>query len=201
MTGEMEEVRKVKPDPKHPTILNGDFEQVIGNPPQVAGWHYQRQMEVVTADDAPSGKRYVRFHNSRAGPRRPGPARLRRRRPLSSANWNFPSASAITTSVRVPWRSNCRWWQCTFYDENRATIGDKRLGPWRGSSDWKTEAKKLDVPVRRPRGDHSHRPVRRHGRTVAGRLAHEGLAVKREWTVDGERWTVNGGRWTVDGGR
>ena len=38
-----------------------------GDPPQAAGWHYQRQMEVVTADDAPSGKHYVRFHNAEPG--------------------------------------------------------------------------------------------------------------------------------------
>ena len=35
-----------------------------------------------------------------------------------------------------------------FYDENRATIGDQTFGARRGSSDWKTEAKKIDVPVR-----------------------------------------------------
>ena len=36
----------------------------------------------------------------------------------------------------------------TFYDENRATLSELRLGPWHGTSDWKTEAKKLDVPFR-----------------------------------------------------
>ncbi len=35
-----------------------------------------------------------------------------------------------------------------FYDENRVTIGDQTFGSLRGSSDWKTEAKKIDVPVR-----------------------------------------------------
>ena len=40
---------------------------MIGDPPQAAGWHYQRQMEVVAAGDAPSGKRYVRFHNAESG--------------------------------------------------------------------------------------------------------------------------------------
>ena len=33
-----------------------------------------------------------------------------------------------------------------FYDENRATIGDQMFGSPRGSSDWKTEAKKIDRP-------------------------------------------------------
>ncbi len=107
MTGKAEEIRKVKPDPKHPTIVNGDFEQVHGNPPQVTGWHYQRQMEVVTADDAPSGKRYVRFHNAEAG-RGARPCRASPLTAAMSANCSFPSATARMTSTRIPRSRNCR---------------------------------------------------------------------------------------------
>ena len=146
MTGEMEKVRKDKPDPKHPAIVNGDFEQVIGNPPQAAGWHYQRQMEVVTADDAPSGKRYVRFHNSEPG---------RGAQALQGFAVDGRFVRQLELSVRVryhdvrpgPMAEQLPLVAVHFYDANRATIGDKRLGPWRGGSEWKTEAKKLDVPA------------------------------------------------------
>ena len=36
------------PIPTRPTIENGGFESVAGDPPAPTGWHYQRQLEVVT---------------------------------------------------------------------------------------------------------------------------------------------------------
>ena len=33
-----------------------------------------------------------------------------------------------------------------FYDENRAIVGDAGLGPWRGSFDWQTDSKRINVP-------------------------------------------------------
>ena len=112
MTGKAEEIRGAKPDPKHPTIHNGDFEQVVGDPPQAAGWHYQRQMEVVAADDAPSGKRYVRFHNAQAG---------RGSQALQAFAVNGRHVHQLELSVRVRYRDvkadpalrNFPWWECS----------------------------------------------------------------------------------------
>ncbi len=36
----------------------------------------------------------------------------------------------------------------TFYDENRATIGQGIVGPWRGTFPWQKEVKQIDVPLR-----------------------------------------------------
>ena len=34
----------------------------------------------------------------------------------------------------------------SFYDENRVTVGEGRLGPWRGTFDWQSETRPLTVP-------------------------------------------------------
>ncbi|MEI8371877.1 MAG: protein-L-isoaspartate(D-aspartate) O-methyltransferase [Planctomycetota bacterium] len=147
MTGKAEENRQVKPDPKNPTVQNGDFEQVFGDPPQAAAWHYQRQMEVVAADDAPSGRHYIRFHNAESGR---GAQALQAfavdgryvRQLEVSVHVRYHDIHPGPTAVQLPMVG------VQFYDENRGTICEKMLGPWRGSSDWKIEAKKIDVPVR-----------------------------------------------------
>ncbi len=55
MTGKAEASRQVRPDPARPTIENGGFERVAGDPPAPSGWHYQRQLKIVTERDAPRG--------------------------------------------------------------------------------------------------------------------------------------------------
>ena len=67
MTGAAEEKRKVKPDPLHPSLENGDFKKVAGRPPQPVGWHYVRQLTVVSDGQSPSGKDYVSFRNQEPG--------------------------------------------------------------------------------------------------------------------------------------
>lgn len=65
MTGQAEDRRQIQPDPLNPVIVNGGFEEADGELP--AGWHYQRQVELVTGPDAPFGERYVTFANVDAG--------------------------------------------------------------------------------------------------------------------------------------
>jgi protein-L-isoaspartate(D-aspartate) O-methyltransferase len=36
----------------------------------------------------------------------------------------------------------------TFYDENRATVGQAALGNWRGTFAWQRDSKRIDVPPR-----------------------------------------------------
>lgn len=147
MTGKAEDVRQVKPDGKHPRLINGDFQQVSGDPPQVAAWHYQRQMEVVAAGNAPAGKRCVRFHNAQPG---------RGSQALQAFAVDGRYVRQLEFSVRARYRDiepdpaarQLALVQVLFYDENRATISDQTFGEPRGNSDWKTEAKKITVPVR-----------------------------------------------------
>ena len=147
MTGKAEEGRKIKPDPKDPKLANGDFEEMFGDPPQLAGWHYQRQLEVVTANDAPSGKRYVRFRNADAG---------RNAQALQAFAIDGRYVRQLEVSVHVRTKdvaAGPQSWQLplvsvTFYDENRGTIAEKLVGTWRGTMAWKMEEKTLEVPVR-----------------------------------------------------
>ena len=151
MTGIAEDRRGKKPDPRHPTVRNGDFEEVIGDPPQVAGWHYQRQMEVVTADDAPSGKRYVRFHNAQAG---------RGAQALQVFAVDGRYVRQLDFSLRARYRNVLPdpgahltpLVEVQFYDEDRVTISDQTFGSPRGTRNWTTESKKITVPVRAREG-------------------------------------------------
>jgi protein-L-isoaspartate(D-aspartate) O-methyltransferase len=150
MTGKAEEIREKKPDAKNPAILNGDFEDVTaaaqpGESPQAKAWHYQRQMEVVEAD-APSGKRYVRFHNAQAG---------RGAQALQGFAVDGRYVHHLDISVHVrsknvvpePSMHIQPLVEVQFYDENRATISDQAPGDTRGTRDWKVESLKIAVPV------------------------------------------------------
>ncbi len=144
MTGRAEQLRQVRPDPAHPALTNGSFEELIDGKDGPAGWHYQRQLEVVERE-APSGSRYVRFRNRDAG--RPAQAlqgfavdgRVVRRLQLSC--WvrgegirpgPFPGQSAAMAIL--------------FYDENRQVVGEAHLGPWQGSFPWQKEVATAPVP-------------------------------------------------------
>jgi len=147
MTGAAEDRRQVQPDPLHPTLRNSGFEQVAGDPPQPVGWHYQRQVTVVSDGEAPAGKNYVAFRNSEPG---------RNCQALQGFAIDGRKVPKLDVSVKVRGRA-IRAGQSpqqlpvvgiTFYGENRATVGQGTLGPWVGSFDWQTEKKRLEVPAR-----------------------------------------------------
>ncbi len=147
MTGRAERGRRVLPDPANPAVTNGGFERLTGEKPVPAGWHYQRQLEVVTGDDAPEGNNYATFRNSEPG---------RGCRALQGFAVDGRKVKALEISLQVRGR-NIRPGQSareqpllaiTFYDENRATLGRRAIGPWRGSFPWQTERTRLEVPIR-----------------------------------------------------
>jgi protein-L-isoaspartate(D-aspartate) O-methyltransferase len=146
MTGTAEEQRKVKPDPTRPALVNGDFKETSGDPPQPVGWHCVRQLEMGT-DNAPSGKQYVTFRNAEPG---------RWAQALQAFAIDGRKVKALDVSVQVK-ANNVRRGQVAqhlpmlgvvFYDENRAMLGEKTIGPWLGTFDWKTEKKRMEVPPR-----------------------------------------------------
>jgi len=147
MTGQAEDRREVLPDPAKPGIENGGFEEVAGRPPAPAGWHYQRQLESITKDDAPQGKRYATFSNSEAG---------RGCRALQGFAVDGRKVRELDVSLYVKAEGirpgqNVRQLPklaITFYDENRATVSEAVMGPWRDTFDWRTEKVRLKVPAR-----------------------------------------------------
>lgn len=145
MTGAAEASRKVQPDPLHPTLENGSFEDVEGNPPTPVGWHYQRQLKISESKIAPDGKRYVTFSNAEPG-----------RHSLALQGFAIDGR-------KVPRLQLSAWVRCKavrqgqnadqlpvvailFYDENRATIGQAGMGPWHGTFDWTAESQRIEVP-------------------------------------------------------
>ena len=147
MTGKAEETARSSPTRSIPRSHNGDFEQVIGDPPQVAGWHYQRQMEVVTADDAPSGKRYVRFHNAEAG---------RGSQALQAFAVDGRYVRQLQLSVRVRYRNvqpgprrccNCRWWECSSTTRTASRSATKCSVPGAAAATGRPKPRSINVPV------------------------------------------------------
>ncbi len=146
MTGAAEQQRQVQPDPTRPEIRNGDFEQVLDKSQEPAGWHYQRQLELIE-NGAPSGRRYVRFHNAEPGRNSQALQGLgvdgRQVRRLKVALWVQgrdirPGPQPLQLAALV----------VIFYDENRATVGEAVVGPWRGSFPWQEQTSLIDVPPR-----------------------------------------------------
>jgi len=145
MTGEAEQRRRVKPDPANPTIRNGDFEEPLGDSNQPAGWHYQRQSELVSDGEAPSRKSYVRFTNSQAG---------RGCRALQGFAVDGRQVQRLKVTLHVRgddirpgiFRADLPSLVVTFYDENRATVGQRSIGPWRGTFAWQKQSATIDVP-------------------------------------------------------
>ena len=147
MTGRAEQGRQVLPDPASPAVNNGDFEQVTQDKRQPTGWHYQRQVELASDGDVPSGKNYVTFRNSQPG---------RGSQALQGFAVDGRKVRRLELSLRVR-GGNIRPGQdirqlpmlgIMFYDENRAPLGLRAIGPWRGTFSWQLETGQIDVPAR-----------------------------------------------------
>ena len=71
-----------------------------------------------------------------------------------------------------------------FYDEDRGMTGETYIGPWHGTSDWKSESKKLEVPDHGPRGDRSACDLlSRHGRGLVCERARWRGCLRKEFSV------------------
>ena len=136
MTGKAEESRQVQPDPLHPKLINGGFEEVIGTSGEPAGWYYVRQMKVVTAADAPEGQNYVTFSNSEPGRGCRALQGFPDRRPQGPRIGAFLHGPRDRHGARLA-ADQAAQLAVLFLDENRATVGQVAIGPWRGTFDWK----------------------------------------------------------------
>ena len=126
MTGAAEEKRQVLPDPLHPRIINGSFEEMLGDTQRASGWHYQRQMEVVKAPtEAQQGDYYAKFSNKIAG---------RTNQALQGFAIDGRRIAAVDVSLWVKgeglrYGEDRQQWPrmvITFYDEKRAMAGEYR---------------------------------------------------------------------------
>jgi protein-L-isoaspartate(D-aspartate) O-methyltransferase len=150
MTGQAETERGAKPDPKNPQIVNGGFEQTFtgaDGEQQATGWHYQRQMILVTDQSAaPEGERFVMFRNQN-----PGRA--------AHALQGFAIDGRSVSAVELLWHVRARDVQpasgseespriiVVFYNERRATVGQATVGSFVGTHEWREEKGLIRVPL------------------------------------------------------
>ena len=135
MTGAAEDERRVLPDPTHPTLLNGDFEDGLDQNQNLRGWYYQRRLELVEDSAAPSGLRFIRFTNDVAGQHAHVMQGLAiDGRAVRRVNFRAMMATSGvrqgTNADEVPLAA------LTFYDEGRRALNTVTLGPLQGDRDW-----------------------------------------------------------------
>lgn len=146
MTGQAETLRTVRPDPAKPSLVNGDFEQATGDPPEPVGWHYLRQITWQEDPKAPAGSHYITFSNTHPG--RPAQALQgfavdgRKVRALDLSVWVRGKEIRPGPDGELPALA------ILFYDEKREPAGEAVMGPWRGSFDWQLERRRFSVPQR-----------------------------------------------------
>jgi protein-L-isoaspartate(D-aspartate) O-methyltransferase len=149
MTGAAEDAREVQPDPLNPKIANGDFEKLLGETTQPAGWHYLRQAAVAEPESEANpahASRWLSFSNTQAG---------RSSQALQGFAVDGRKVSHLKLAVDVrgadlaadPNTTGGAAIFVTFFDDRRAAIGEAGLGPWTGSFEWREESKEIAVPL------------------------------------------------------
>ena len=155
MTGEAEDKRAVKPDPAHPTLVNGEFDETNedGTP---AGWHFVRNAEVVKTGGLGDGKGYVKFVGQFDPTAMPSPDQILEERSammLQGFAVDGKTVNALRLTYLVRGRSikpmTNRFFTPTvvlwFYDENRNQISERLYGTVNGTFDW--QYFNINVPV------------------------------------------------------
>jgi protein-L-isoaspartate(D-aspartate) O-methyltransferase len=146
MTGRAEERRQAQPDPIHPRLANAGFEKDPLDTGFLPDWYYQRQVQRVQDAAAPQGNHYVTFANSEPG----RPAHAMQGVAIAGRDVPILGVSFWVKTERVaPGRNNEELPAVviTFYGEDRAILGHRILGPFRGSAAWQQEKHLIRVPV------------------------------------------------------
>ncbi len=145
MTGTAENNREVLPDPAHPSIVNGGFEETVDKPLKPSGWYYQRFCNLLDDSKSPERGKFLRFKNSEPGR---GAAALqgtsldgRQVRELELSAWMRGKNIAVGLE---PNQSGDV--AIMFYDEKRNPAGEVSLGPWFGNSEWKHMSRRFFLP-------------------------------------------------------
>lgn len=145
MTGESEERRRIQPDPLHPEIVNGDFENDINEDQRTDNWHYQRQTRICL-DTPIRGTACLRFENSEPGELSQALQGTaidgRRIGSLNISVWTrlekvIPAPSGERASLVVH-----------FYDTVRRELGAQVVTTWRGTLNWQQSRRRIAVPAR-----------------------------------------------------
>lgn len=147
MTGQSEDNRQVKPDPLHPKLLNGGFEEDEDEDGRPDHWHYQRLMTVDTKTVS-EGKKSALFEC--ISPGRIGQA-------LQATAIDGSKIGALdfeldykTEGIIVGKESyEMPAMVIHFYDANRKNFEIVSIGPWLGTSgDFRAVNRTVNVPAK-----------------------------------------------------
>ena len=146
MTGNAEDNRQVKPDPLNPMLFNGDFELVKEDYDFLIGWYYQRQVKLVSGNEAAQGDHFAQFSNETPG--------------LSShmlqgfaIDGRAINSLGIQAQIKLQdvrqgrTRDEIPLFAISFYDESRREVGVVSLGPFIGTHNWSPVQKIVRVPI------------------------------------------------------
>ena len=145
MTGKSEDQRKILPDPLHPKILNGGFEEDTDNDGYADHWHHQRLVTLLS-EGAVEGKRCVLFESTDSGRLAQG---------LQATAIDGTKIASLQLSLQYKIEGTKAGGEAHeipamvvhFYDENRRKFEDTVIGPWIGTTDgWRTSSKTITVP-------------------------------------------------------
>ena len=159
MTGKSEETREVQPDPLNPKLFNGGFEEILevtapatsgssdtGTETRLlaAGWHYQRRSKIVE-EDAPEGKRFIRFENTVPG---------RSAHILQGMAIDGSKILGLTLKLTLRLEEilpgsdprDLPSGLLHFYDGKRIPLTAVQIGPWRDVPNWKVISQEIVVP-------------------------------------------------------
>ena len=145
MTGKSEDQRQIKPDPLHPKLLNGSFEEDEDGDGKPDHWHYQRLM---TVDEkiVTDGKKSAFFECETTG--RIGQALQAMAidgSKIASLHFelDYKTEGVIVGKMSYEMPSLV----IHFYDENRKSFQVETIGPWLGTSgDWRSTSRTFLIP-------------------------------------------------------
>jgi protein-L-isoaspartate(D-aspartate) O-methyltransferase len=126
-------------------LVNGDFEQPSRFADRPEAWYYVRQAKVDDTSGAPSGQKCLTIKNTIPG---------RHSQALQAIGVDGRRVGQLDIDVWVrtvdvkagPTDENQAMFLVTFFDEQRAPIGQAAIGPWSGTIPWVRQQGKLSVP-------------------------------------------------------
>lgn len=144
MTGKMEELRDVQPDPTKPTLANGGFEEDENEDGLADGWHYQRRSTL--SEDAFAGSKSICFENDESS----------RTAHMLQA---FPIDGTKISRLKMSWAmksENIRQGRSPqeqpgiviyFFNSRRIPTDRVAIGPWLADqASWKQSSVMVEVP-------------------------------------------------------
>ena len=145
MTGAAEDAREIAPDPKHPKLINGDFEMPLINDSKIQGWYYQFGCVAAQDPNGPTGPQVIEFRSSDPN----SPSMLLQGLAIDGSVVKKIKLGGYIATENVllgKTKENAPSIAIQFFDSNRNRIGYNYIAGLQGTRKWKKEDKILPVP-------------------------------------------------------